>query len=71
MISAEAAFAGVLLPGFLIAALIALALTLALRRLLSRLRLYRFVWHPTLFTLALFILILGGIVALASSASFA
>jgi len=62
----EAAFGGVLLPGLLIAALAALALTLALRRLLSRVGFYRLVWHPTLFTLALFVLILGGIVALTS-----
>ena len=66
MIPVEAAFGGVLLPGLLIAALAALALTLALRRLLSRVGFYRLVWHPTLFTLALFVLILGGIVALTS-----
>ena len=66
MIPFEAAFGGVLLPGVLIAALAALALTLALRRLLSRVGFYRLVWHPTLFTLALFVLILGGIVALTS-----
>jgi hypothetical protein len=62
----EAAFGGVLLPGLLVAALAAGALTLALRRLLSRVGFYRLVWHPTLFTLALFVLILGGIVALTS-----
>ena len=62
----EAAFGGVLLPGVLIAALAALALTLGLRRLLSRAGFYQLVWHPTLFTLALFVLILGGIVALTS-----
>jgi hypothetical protein len=66
VIPVEAAFGGVLLPGLLIAALAALALTLALRRLLSRVGFYRLVWHPTLFTLALFVLILGGIVALTS-----
>jgi len=66
VIPSEAAFGGVLLPGLLIAALAALALTLALRRLLSRVGFYRLVWHPTLFTLALFVLILGGIVALTS-----
>jgi len=62
----EAAFGGVLLPGLLVVALAAGALTLALRRLLSRVGFYRLVWHPTLFTLALFVLILGGIVALTS-----
>ena len=66
MIPSEAAFGGVLLPGLLIAALAAGALTLALRRLLSRVGFYRLVWHPTLFKLALFVLILGGIVALTS-----
>ena len=66
MIPFEAAFGGVLLPGLLVAALAAGALTLALRRLLSRVGFYRLVWHPTLFTLALFVLILGGIVALTS-----
>ena len=66
MIPSEAAFGGVLLPGLLIAAMAAGALTIALRRLLSRVGFYRLVWHPTLFTLALFVLILGGIVALTS-----
>ena len=66
MIPFEAAFGGVLLPGLLIAAMAAGALTIALRRLLSRVGFYRLVWHPTLFTLALFVLILGGIVALTS-----
>ena len=66
MIPFEAAFGGVLLPGLLVAALAAGALTLLLRRLLSRVGFYRLVWHPTLFTLALFVLILGGIVALTS-----
>jgi hypothetical protein len=64
MIPAEMAFGGVLVPGLLVAALIALVVTLLVRRLLSRLRLYRFAWHPTLLTLALYVLILGGIVAL-------
>lgn len=66
MIPAEVAFGGILLPGLLVAALAAMVLTLALRRVLSRFRIYRFVWHPTLFTLALFVLILGGIVAATS-----
>jgi len=66
---AEIAFGGILMPGIFVAALIALVLTLGSRRLLSRIRFYRLVWHPTLFTLALFVLILGGIVALTTGTS--
>ena len=50
---------GLLVPPLLAAALIALALTWALRRLLDRWGFYRLVWHGTLFDLALFVILLG------------
>lgn len=50
---------GVFLPGLLVFSLIAVAATALVRRLLLAIGFYRFVWHPSLFDLALFIVILG------------
>ncbi|HYQ38011.1 MAG TPA: DUF1656 domain-containing protein [Pseudomonas sp.] len=50
---------GVFLPTLLILLLGAYVLKSLLRVLLTRLGFYRFVWHPPLFNLALYILILG------------
>ena len=49
---------GVFVPSLLIAALIAFCLTSAVRLTLSRLHLYRFVWHAGLFDVALFVVLL-------------
>lgn len=41
----------------------AAGLFLLLNRLMDRLRLYRFVWHPALFGTAVFVLVLTGVTA--------
>jgi hypothetical protein len=45
----------------------ALAVSSLLARLLARLGLYRFVWHPALFDFALFVIVLGGLSSFASN----
>ncbi|WP_152044586.1 DUF1656 domain-containing protein [Aureimonas psammosilenae] len=50
---------GVFVPHLLVLALCALALNLVLRRLLVALGAYRLIWHPALFDLALFVVVLG------------
>ena len=52
---------GVYVPRILVLALVAYVLNLVLRRILARAGLYRLVWHPALFDLALFVLVLGGL----------
>ena len=58
---------GLLVPPLLATAVIALALTWGLRRLLDRRGFYRLVWHATLFDLALFVIVLGLVAALGGS----
>jgi hypothetical protein len=55
---------GVFVPALAAWMLIALALTLALRRVLARLGAYRLIWHRPLFDLALFVILLGLIAAI-------
>lgn len=55
---------GVYVPRILVLALIAYVLNLVLRRVLARLGVYRLVWHPGLFDLALYVLVLGGMAQL-------
>ncbi|WP_191060411.1 DUF1656 domain-containing protein [Geminicoccus harenae] len=57
---------GVFLPALLVYAVLALVLKELASRLLVRIGAYRFVWHRPLFDLALFVLLLGGITALAA-----
>jgi hypothetical protein len=45
---------------------IALPLTALLRRILTRVGLYRFVWHRPLFDLALLVMMVGAVVSLSS-----
>ena len=52
---------GVYLPWLLVLAVLALALGWAMRKVLAACGVYRVVWHPALFDLALFILILYGL----------
>ncbi|AZY49351.1 DUF1656 domain-containing protein [Bordetella avium] len=54
-------FYGVYFPWLLVLALPALGLSWMLRRLLARAGLYRFVWHPALFDLALTVVLLYGV----------
>ena len=59
----EASIDGVFIPYLLIFAVGAFALTQALKWVLRRLRLYRFVWHAGLFDTALFVVVLSLLVA--------
>ncbi|MDE2458889.1 MAG: DUF1656 domain-containing protein [Rhodospirillales bacterium] len=60
---------GVLLPPLLIWAFIALLLSMAVRRGLSALGVYRFIWHRPLFDLCLLIM-LTGLISLAANRYF-
>jgi hypothetical protein len=51
---------GLYVPGLLLSALLSLAVSRGISRLLARLGFYRLVWHPVLFDAALFIIVLGG-----------
>jgi len=55
-------FLGFYLPPLALCAGSAVILFVILRWLLARLGLYRFVWHRPLFNLALYVLLLGGVV---------
>ena len=52
---------GAYVPWLLLLGLCAWALTWLAQKLLSRLGAYRLVWHPPLFNLALFVIILYGV----------
>ena len=60
---------GVLFPPLLIWAFIALLLSMAVRRGLSALGVYRFIWHRPLFDLCLLIM-LTGLISLAANHYF-
>lgn len=60
----EMAIAGVLIPGLLIWFLLSLLLLLLIDRVIGRFGLYRYVWHPPLFRLALIVCIFGSIALL-------
>ncbi|MCW3481901.1 DUF1656 domain-containing protein [Neisseriaceae bacterium JH1-16] len=55
---------GVFIPSLLALMLIAFALTGCLRFVLARLGLYKVIWHRSLFNFALYVIVLGGTVAL-------
>jgi hypothetical protein len=57
---------GVLVPALLLWALVALAISAVLRRVLAAVGFYRLVWHRALFDLALAIILLGGTVSVAT-----
>jgi hypothetical protein len=57
-------FLGFYLPPLVLCAGGAIVLFVILRWLLARLGLYRFVWHRPLFNLALYVVLLGGVVFL-------
>ncbi|WCS28652.1 DUF1656 domain-containing protein (plasmid) [Methylobacterium sp. NMS14P] len=56
---------GVFVPSLAAWMLIAFALSLPLRWLLARTGFYRMVWHRPLFDLALYVVLLGGVVSVA------
>ncbi|MFT4249297.1 MAG: DUF1656 domain-containing protein [Pseudomonas sp.] len=55
---------GVFVPTLLALMTLAYLLTSALGYLLGRLGAYRHIWHPPLFNLALYIVLLGGLFSL-------
>lgn len=55
---------GVFVPALLVVMLAAFALTTCVRLLLGRVGFYRHVWHRSLFNLCLYVIVLGGVVAL-------
>lgn len=57
---------GVFVPALAAWMLVAFALTLAARRVLAGLGAYRLIWHRPLFDLALYTVLLGAVVALAT-----
>jgi protein AaeX len=57
----EMHFGGVLAPTLMVWALLALFLLMAVRKLLARLGVYRWVWHPALFDTALYLVLLQGV----------
>lgn len=61
---------GVFLSSVLVSALIALAISLPLRRLLAKVGAYRFVWHPALFDTALFVILWAAVVTVPSPLKF-
>jgi hypothetical protein len=54
----EASFYGMYVPWLLLLAAAALVLHWGVRRLIGAIGLYRWVWHPALFDMALYVLLL-------------
>jgi hypothetical protein len=50
---------GVYLPAFAVVAAVSFALQVAIKRLMHACGLYRFVWHPALFDLAIYVILLA------------
>jgi hypothetical protein len=63
----EVSLYGLYVPTLLLLTLAALVVSRVLNGLLARLGVYRFVWHPALFDLALFVIVLGGLSFFASN----
>ncbi|VVE90453.1 DUF1656 domain-containing protein [Pandoraea bronchicola] len=63
--SGEIDIYGVFVPTLLALMVVAFVVTGALRFVLARIGFYRLVWHRSLFNLAVYIIALGGIVAIA------
>jgi hypothetical protein len=53
---------GVFVPAVLVLILIAYLLSLAVRMVFGRIGLYRFVWHRSVFDLAVYVMLLGIVV---------
>ena len=57
---------GVYFPAFAIFAAIAFLLQVVIKRLLNVYGFYRLVWHPALFDLAIYVILLGAVTAAAA-----
>ena len=53
---------GIFVPAVLVLMLIAYVLSLAVRMVFGRIGLYRFVWHRSVFDLAVYVMLLGIVV---------
>ena len=62
----DAALYGLYVPWLLVLCGLGLAVSWALRRLLAAIGFYRWVWHPALFDLALYALVVCGLAAATS-----
>ncbi|ANN72582.1 DUF1656 domain-containing protein [Bordetella bronchialis] len=58
----EVSFYGIYLPWLLVLAVLTLGVSWFVRRLLALTGIYRLVWHPALFDLALYVVLLYGVV---------
>jgi hypothetical protein len=67
MMPSEISIYGVFIPSLLVWMFVAFVITSLARAVLSRVGFYRLVWHRSLFNLALYAIILGGVVALTPS----
>ena len=67
MMPGEISIYGVYIPSLLVWMLAAFVITSAARAVLTRVGFYKLVWHRSLFNLALYALVLGGVVALVPS----
>lgn len=64
MMPGEISIYGVFIPSLLVWMLAAFVVTSGLRAVLARVGFYKLVWHRSLFNLALYAIILGGVVAM-------
>jgi len=67
----ETSIGGVFVPTLMIWCLLAMFITILVRRLLLIIGFYRFVWHQALFDLAMFVVIWGALAASFSSTGLA
>ena len=58
---------GVYFPAFVVFAAIAFVLQLGMKRLLASSGVYRFVWHPALFDVAIYVILLAVVTAVAAT----
>lgn len=70
LVIGEVNIGGIFLSSVLISALIALVASFVLRRVLSKVGAYRFVWHPALFDTALFVILWAVVVTVSSPLKF-
>ncbi len=64
MMPGEISIYGVYIPSLLVWMLAAFVITSAARAVLVRAGFYKLVWHRSLFNLALYAIVLGGVVAI-------
>jgi hypothetical protein len=60
----EVNVSGVFMSSVLVSAVIALVASFVLRRVLSKVGAYRFVWHPALFDTALFVILWAAVITI-------